>query len=66
MRVHLLLAGVVDGIGDRLLDLLGECLLESLGHFAVADGVADLAGVLVGVGVVDGVGQLVLNAGGDL
>lgn len=57
---HLLVAGVVNGVGDGLLNLLGERLLQSLGDLAVSSGMADLASLLVGAGVVDGVGELVL------
>lgn len=41
--------------------LLRETLLKELRDNRVASGVADLAGVLVGVGVVKGVGDLLLN-----
>jgi hypothetical protein len=56
----------VDGVGDDLLDLLGEALLEGLGDLGVAGGVRDLAGLGVAAGVVDGVGELVLDGLGGL
>jgi hypothetical protein len=56
----------VNGVGDDLLDLLGEALLEGLGDLGVAGGVRDLAGLGVAAGVVDGVGELVLDGLGGL
>ena len=56
----------MDGVGHSLLDLLGQSLLQGLGHLAVADGVADLARLLVGARVVDRVGEFVLELAGDL
>lgn len=58
--------GVVDGIRDNLLDLLRETLLQSLGDLGVAGSVRDLAGLVVGTGVVEGVRDLLLGALGDL
>ena len=53
-------------IRHSLLDLLREALLQSLGDDAVAGGVGDLAGFLVGARVVEGVGDLLFDALGDL
>lgn len=64
--LHLLVASVVNGVGHSLLDLLGESLLQCLGHLAVASGVADLASLLVGAGVVDRVWEFVFELLGDL
>lgn len=62
----LLITSVVDGVGNGTLDLLGKSLLQGLRDLAVADGVADFAGLLVGTGVVDGVGEFVLELCGSL
>jgi len=43
----------VDSVWDGLLNLLWKSLLESLWDLRVTDGVGDLAGLLVGAGVVD-------------
>ena len=51
----------MDAVWDHLLDLLGETFLEELGDLGVTSGVGDLAGLLVAAGVVEGVGNLVLN-----
>ena len=56
----------MNGVGHSLLDLLGQSLLQSLRHLAVADGVADLARLLVGARVVDRVGEFVLELARDL
>jgi hypothetical protein len=56
----------MDRIRHRLLDLLRETLLEPLRHFTISRSVRHLARVLVAVGVVRGVGDLVLDGGGDL
>jgi hypothetical protein len=60
-----LLCGV-DFLREHLLELFGSTLLDGLGNLAGTGGVADLAGVLVRVGVVDGIGELVLELGGSL
>lgn len=62
----LLVASVVNSVGNGTLDLLGKSLLQGLRDLAVADGVADFAGLLVGTGVVDGVGEFVLELCGSL
>ena len=54
------------GVRHSLLDALGETLLQSLGDDAVAGGVGDLASLLVGAGVVEGVGDLLLDVLGNL
>ena len=59
-------ASVVEGVGHSLLDALRETLLQSLGNDAVAGGVGDLASLLVGAGVVERVGDLLLDVLGDL
>ena len=56
----------MDGVGQDLLELLGDGLLHGVGHLGVAGGVRDLAGLLVAARVMDAVGELVLDAGGDL
>lgn len=56
----------MDGVGNNLLDLLREALLQGLGDLGVASGVGDLAGLLVGAGVVKSVGDLLLGGLGDL
>ena len=53
-------------VRHSLLDALGETLLQSLGDNAVTGGVRDLAGLLVGASVVEGVGDLLLNVLGNL
>ena len=57
---------IVNRIGHDLLHLLRQALLQHLGHNAAARGVRDLARILVGACVVDGVGELVFDGGGDL
>jgi len=56
----------VESIRHSLLDALRETLLQSLGNDAVAGGVGDLASLLVGAGVVEGVGDLLLDVLRDL
>jgi hypothetical protein len=56
----------VDFLRKHLLELFGCTLLDGLGNLAGAGGVADLSGVLVRVGVVDGIRELVLELGGSL
>ena len=56
----------MNGVRHSLLDLLGQSLLQCLGHLAVTDGVADLASLLVGARVVNRVGEFVLELAGDL
>ncbi len=58
--------GVVDGVGHGLFNLLGQCLLQGLRDLAVARGVADLAGLFVAAGVVDRVGEFMLEFGWGL
>lgn len=58
--------GIVDGVGDDLLDLLGKTLLKCLRNDTLPSGVGDLAGLRVGAGVVGGVWDLVLYRGWDL
>ena len=53
-------------IRHSLLNALRETLLQSLGDDAVASGVRHLASLLVGAGVVEGVGDLLLDVLGDL
>jgi len=50
---NLLVASVVDGVWDGLLNLLWESLLEGLWDLGVTDSVGNLASLLVGAGVVD-------------
>ena len=54
--------GVVDSVGKDLLKSLRHTLLHSLGHLGVASGVRDLASLLVAAGVVERVGDLLLDA----
>jgi len=54
------------GVRHSLLDALGKTLLQSLGDDAVTGGVGDLASLLVGAGVVEGVRDLLLDVLGDL
>jgi hypothetical protein len=56
----------VDLLRKHLLELLGSGLLDGLGDLGVASGVADLAGLLVGAGIVDSVGKFVLELGRSL
>jgi hypothetical protein len=56
----------VDFLREHLLELFGSTLLNGLGNLAGTGGMADLAGVLVRVGVVDGIRELVLELGGSL
>ena len=56
----------MDGVGHNLLDLLRETLLQRLRDDGAAGGVGDLAGLLVGAGVVKSVWDLVLDGAGDL
>ena len=56
----------MESIRHSLLDALRETLLQSLGNDAVAGGVGDLASLLVGAGVVEGVGDLLLDVLRDL
>jgi len=59
-------AGVVNGVRQDLLKLLRNSLLHRLRHLRIARGVRDLASLLVGASVVDGVGELVLDGLWDL
>ena len=56
----------MDLLGENLLELLGSGLLDGLRDLAGAGGMADLAGLGVGAGVVDGVRKFVLELGGSL
>ena len=51
----------MDLVGQNLLELLGHGLLDCLGYNAVASGVA-----LAAAGIVDGVGNALLDALGEL
>lgn len=52
----------MDALGKSPLQLLRRCLLDCLGHVALASSVADLAGLLVAAGIVDAIGELLLEA----
>lgn len=56
----LLATSVMNGIRHHLLHLLGQRLLQSQWNLAVSNGVADLASLLVGARVVDGIWEFVL------
>lgn len=59
-------ARIVERVGDNLLNLLWQSLLQHLRDDGLAGGVRDLARLGVAAGIVDGVWELVLDASWDL
>jgi len=64
IQMSLLGTGVVDCVWHSALNLLRQGFLQCLGHLAIANRMADLAGLGVRASVVDGIGQLVLELRG--